>query len=591
MEMSPFTRRLFAPDVLHAQGNLSKVVGQIFKQLAPTPSVLGAAMDAFAAASLVHLAAGVRAWQIDYMGAIHNRFGAATPLGLMERLQKTLGRAIAAIPSGTMEAILPAMYGTLSASADVSARLDAVWRHIDGHALDMLTTIDTVMRTQPVSDEKTFPNPAVCQGAELVTQLMGEAGFIHCETIRTDNSNPLVFGATSNDPAKPTLLLYAHYDVQPADPAISWETDPFVATMRNGRMYGRGAADDLAGLTAALAVVKAYRATGDGELPVNVAVVFEGEEEVGSKNMGVLLSQLREHAPWLNPDAVLLTDMDNALDGLPTVSLSTRGVIGGTIQVRTITHAHHSGTHGFYPNAYTVLCSALAAMTDSATLLVNIPGVTDIERPMPEFLSRSLAAAPHAALDALRRDTGGLLPGVPFVGRRTETVRQQAWGFSQVNLTDFSDTTRHGGVVIPAAGAKFSVRIPPRVDAADALQRFEERLREVMWPGVELMLQARAIQSWSGDIDGHNPLTPLLGEALSLGYGRSALFSGCGGTIGFLDPFSKAFPRAALYGVGVEDPDTRAHSPNESLGLDNLFGTARGIAAFVERMGAHARAA
>lgn len=584
MHLSAYTVNQFQR---HATGpQTQRAVAAVFRELAPIPPILGAAVDTFVTALQPHLSADGHAGLVELAGGITRQFAIPSSLTQFAELQDRFGTAIERVAPSTLRTVIRGMRSADGELATAPDPLKQVWHHIDGHALTLLRAIDCLMQAATVSDETTLPNPAVRTGATLVHTLMVMAGLKTLPTIEMEGANPLLFGATGLDPRKKTILLYAHYDVQPAGTPEHWKTAPHRATMLNGRMYGRGAADDLAGVVAALAVVHAYRKTGNGECPVNLAVVFEGEEEIGSKHMKELLARLRTRVPQLDPDAVLLTDVDNLQDGLPTISLTTRGMIALNVRLQTATHASHSGGCAFVPNAYTALIGALAAMGD-ASMLLHIPGMTDRERPIPDFLRRSLADIPHEALDRVHREATGMLPGVPFVGPATDTLTEQMWGFSQLNVTELSDGTHHHGVVTPEAGARLSVRVPPGIDANALRQAFEQRLREVAWPGTQITVDEvyAPVQPWAGDIEGRDPLTPLLGKALTMGYGQKTHVAGCGGTIGFFKPFGEAFPRAVMYGLGVEDPDTLAHAPNESLGPLNFFGAARGIAAYAYLVG------
>jgi acetylornithine deacetylase/succinyl-diaminopimelate desuccinylase-like protein len=344
------------------------------------------------------------------------------------------------------------------------------------------------------------------------------------------------------------VLLYAHHDVQPVGDRSQWRTDPFEAEEIDGRLFGRGCADDKAGIMAHVAALRAY---GD-DLPVGVIVFVEGEEEFGSASLPNLL---REYHDDLVADVIVIADSGNWDIGTPALTTTLRGLVNVFVDVATLDHAVHSGMFGgAVPDALTALCRLLATMHDDAGD-VAVPG-----------LVRGEAAPLDYPPQRLRREAG-LLDGVDFIG--TGRLVDRAWAKPSVTVLgiDAPPTGEAPNALVPTARAKVSVRIAPGDDPDKAFLAVKQYLEASAPWGAKVTVTLEQ--------SGAPCAVPTSGPAVdaarvafrSAWDGVDAVDIGIGGSIPFIATFQEMFPSAAVLVTGVEDPDSRAHGPNESLHL------------------------
>ena len=353
-----------------------------------------------------------------------------------------------------------------------------------------------------------------------------------------------MIGERKGPEGAPVVLLYAHHDVQPENDPADWDSPPFEPAVRGERLYGRGAADDKAGIAVH---VGALRALGD-DLPVTVRFFIEGEEEVASATLPDLLRQYRDR---LAADVIVIADAGNWDIGVPSLTTSLRGLIRVDVEVRTLTHAVHSGMWGgLVPDAIMALTRLLATLwTEDGS-----PAVA------------GLASAPAADVDypeeRLRAESGAA-PGTSWIG--TGSAVERLWSRPAITVTGF-DAPKVAGAsntLVPVARARVTVRLAPGDTSANALARLREHLeKHVPW-GARLTTTV---------VDAGEPtVLPTAGPAYAAA--RSALAEawdgaapvdmGTGGSIPFIAEFQETFPGASILVTGVEDPDTRAHGPNE----------------------------
>ncbi len=389
--------------------------------------------------------------------------------------------------------------------------------------------------------------PHLRASADAVAALMREAGLPEVGVLTLDGSPPTVLGRRPAPPGAPTVLLYAHHDVQPAGDRAGWDSDPFEPAERDGRLYGRGAADDKAGVAVHLA---ALRALGD-ELPVGVTMLVEGEEEIGSPTLPKFLSA---HADQLQADVVVLADSVNWSVDVPALTTSLRGETSVTVQVRTLRHAVHSGLYGGpVPDALTALCRLLASLHDERGD-VAVPGLTC-----------GTADSPDLDEAKLRADAG-VLDGVQLTG--TGRLADRLWmrpsvtviGLDAPRVEDASNT------LIPVARAEVSLRIAPGDDATRARAALIAHLQAHAPWGAEVSIELGELgEPFTARTGG--PAYQAFHAALGAAWGRPAVDIGVGGSIPFIAAFAEVIPGAEILVTGVEDPDTRAHGTNESLDL------------------------
>ncbi len=345
----------------------------------------------------------------------------------------------------------------------------------------------------------------------------------------------------------PAVLLYAHHDVQPPGDETEWVSPPFEPTERDGRLFGRGAADDKAGV---LVHVAALRALGD-ELDADVRVIVEGEEEVGSASLPALLAA---HRDTLECDAIILADSSNWAVGTPSLTTTLRGLVRVVVSVRALTHGVHSGMFGgAVPDALTALCRLIATCHDE-------DGTVAVE---------GLRHDPPATLDypeAQFRADAGLRDGGELIGRGTVTSR--LWTSPTVTVIgiDAPNVEDSANVLLPTARAKLSVRLAPTQDWRSAVDALTAHLRGHAPWGVEVGVEVDDVgDGFVAATTG--PYVDAARAALAQAWGREPVDIGIGGTIPFIAEFQSQFPQAAILVTGVEDPDTRAHGANESLHL------------------------
>jgi acetylornithine deacetylase/succinyl-diaminopimelate desuccinylase-like protein len=390
----------------------------------------------------------------------------------------------------------------------------------------------------------------VRQSAEAVADLFRAEGFVDTSIVsaREDGGAPAVIARKPAPVGRSTVLLYAHHDVQPENDHADWDSPPFEPTERDGRLYGRGAADDKAGIAAHLAAI---RALGD-DLGVGVTMFIEGEEEVGSDTLPDLL---REHSEFLRADVIVIADSSNWDIGVPALTTSLRGLVRVDVSVRTLTHAVHSGMWGgLVPDALMTLTRLLSTLYDEQGGLVV------------DGLHAGPAADVDYPVDRLRAESG-IASGVEFVGAGSSVER--LWTKPALTITGIDAPKVDGAsnTLTPSARAKLSLRIAPGDTTANALECLRAHLvSHVPWGaelGFEVVDTGEATQ-----IDAQGPAYDAARRAFTEAWdGTEPIDMGVGGSIPFIAEFLETFPEASVLVTGVEDPDTRAHGANEGLHL------------------------
>ncbi|WP_144125226.1 dipeptidase [Catellatospora sichuanensis] len=390
------------------------------------------------------------------------------------------------------------------------------------------------------------------RSAQAVAELMRGVG-LDVQVSRIGDGHPAVIGRRPAPDGAPTVLLYAHHDVQPVGDLSKWESEPFEPTERDGRLYGRGAADDKAGVMAHIAALRAFGCgTDDDRLPLGVVVFVEGEEEFGSDSLPGLLAKHKEE---LSADVIVIADSGNWDIGVPALTTSLRGIVNTFVDVQVLESAVHSGMFGGpVPDALTVLCRLLATLHD-ANGDVAVPGLVSGE-----------AAPLDYPVDRYRAEAG-ILDGVELIG--TGRIVDRMWTKPALAVLgiDAPRTAEAPNALVPAARAKLSMRLAPGDDPKSAYQALMAHLeKHVPW-GAKL--------SFEFEHDGNPCVIDATGKyfdaaraAFATAWdGTEPVEIGVGGSIPFIATFQEMYPGASILVTGVEDPHAKAHGPNESLHL------------------------
>ena len=403
------------------------------------------------------------------------------------------------------------------------------------------------------------------RSAEAVRAAMAEAGLKNTAVLDLAGAHPYAYGEWLEAPGKPTLLLYAHHDVQPPGRSEHWKTPPFEPTLRDdGRLYARGIADDKAGILIHLAAIQAWLET-EGKLPVNVKLIVEGEEEIGSEHLGAFLEK---HKEKLRADVIVLTDTANLEAGLPSLTYRLRGIVNVEIEVAGLDHPLHSGMWGGpIADPVQAMAKVLATLSDD-TGAPAIAGLFDDVRPPSKTEREALAKLPFD-MTKFRADAG-ILDGVQEIGEKGYGVYEKQWLRPSVTVIALEASPIKGSSnqIVPSARARISVRLVPDMDPAKVARLVVEHVKKVAPWGVKVTAKHEAgAPAWICVPEG--PAFDAAKRALAKGFGREVALIGAGGSIPFVGPFAEAFGGAPALLVGLEDPLCNAHSENESLNLDD----------------------
>ena len=392
------------------------------------------------------------------------------------------------------------------------------------------------------------------RSAEAVAELARGAGAADVSIIAADGGGPAVVAHWPAPPGRPTVLLYAHHDVQPTGGDEKWTTPPFEPTERDGRLYGRGAADDKAGVMTHLATLRAF----DGKPPVGVTLFIEGEEESGSPTLTALLA---EHHESLACDVIVIADSSNPAIDVPALTTSLRGLVDVVVEVAMLERPVHSGVFGgAVGDALTALCRTLATLHDENGEVA----IAD--------LVHGVAEGPDSP-EAQWRSEAGVLDGVELLGSGTIQDRVAHKPAVAVLGIDAPRVDDASNVLLPRARAFVSLRLAPGDDAAKAQRALIEHLEaNVPW-GAHVTVTPGPGSAEPFTISTTTEPFAVARRAFSAAYGNETVEFGIGGSIPFIAEFARAFPGAAVLVTGVGDPASRWHGIDESLHL-GMFGRA-----------------
>lgn len=401
-----------------------------------------------------------------------------------------------------------------------------------------------LVRIPSVSAEPAH-DPDVDASADAVAEMARAAGADTAEVLAVDGGKPAVVARWAAPPGMPTVLLYAHHDVQPAPPQ-AWATDPFEPVETEGRLYGRGAADDKAGVAAHLAAVRAH----GGRPPVGVTLFVEGEEEIGSPTFAAFLA---EHRNKLAADVLVVADSMNWAADVPALTTSLRGLVEATVEVRTLAKPAHSGMGSAAPDALSALSHVLASLhSDDGS--VAIPGLVHRARPGPELD------------EATWRAETGVLDGVSLLGSGPLTDRLWMHPSVAVLAIDAPSLDEAANVLVPVARAIVSMRLAPGQDVRKAMDALSAHLTAHAPWGAQVVVTPGG-SGQSIDLDLGSPPARVAVGALRDAFGAEPVEIGVGGSIPFVAELAVAYPQAAILVTGAGDPESNWHGPDESVHL------------------------
>lgn len=473
---------------------------------------------------------------------------------------------------------------------------DRAFAYLDETKDRRLAELFELLRIPSVS---TLPERAadVRRAAEWVRAACERAGL--SAALHDTPGHPIVYAERLARPGAPTVLVYGHYDVQPADPLELWKTGPFDPAVRDDNIYARGSTDDKGQMFTWVKAAEAW-SNGSGELPVNLKMLIEGEEEIGSRNLDDWIAAHRE---LLRADCVVISDSDQFAPGMPALTYGLRGLVYYEVRVYGPAIDLHSGMFGgAVKNPLQALCEIVAGLKDPADERVLVNGFYDRVRPLEVWERDMFRSLPHDD-EAYRKELG-----VPALrGEAGYTTLERTWARPTCEVNGIFGGFMGAGAktVLPAwAGAKISMRLVPDQRASEIAAAFEKTVRRLAPPGVRV--DVAPAEAFVGVAPGSPPLAgkghgsdPVIVEretpwaqagaaALEAGFGRRPVFIRTGGSIPVVLTFKKALGiDSVLMGYGL--PDDAAHSPNEKFHLPDFHRGCKASAAFLGEIAARGK--
>src|SRR6202158_2105524 len=442
--------------------------------------------------------------------------------------------------------------------------------YIESKREENLDELKEFLRIPSVS-AKSEHKPDIERAAHWVAEKLRAAGLENIRITPT-KMHPLVYGESLHAPGKPTILFYGHYDVQPAEPLELWTSPAFEPTVRNGNLFGRGTADDKGQVHIHLKALESLQKV-NGKLPINVKVLIEGEEEVGSVSLWDYVQKNKEK---LKADALIVSDTSMLGKGVPSITYGLRGLNYYQIELTGPERDLHSGVYGgAVPNPLTILAELFAKLHDK-NFRVAIPGFSDNVA--------KVSAAERKALNALpwkKKDFEKAVGAPGYVGEKGFTRVERLWTRPTFELNGIWGGYAGEGAknVIPSkASAKFSTRLVPNQDPQKIAKLVEKHIRKLLPSTVTCKFELLSSgKPWAAPF--HDPIFAKAQAALQKGFGKKAVFIREGGSIPFVTQMYDTFKvPCVLLGFGL--PDENAHAPDEHIALENYFGGIKAIANF-----------
>jgi len=446
--------------------------------------------------------------------------------------------------------------------------------YIENHRDQNLAELTEFLRIPSVST-KTEHKPDIERAAKWLAEKLRDAGMEKIEIIPT-KLHPLVYAESKHIAGRPTILFYGHYDVQPAEPLNLWTSPAFEPTVRDGNLFGRGTADDKGQVHIHLKALEALYKS-EGQLPVNVKVIIEGEEEVGSVSLWEFVIKNRER---LKADALVVSDTSMLAKGVPSITYGLRGLNYYQIEISGPVQDLHSGVFGgAVPNPITILAEMIAKLHDK-NFHVTVPGFYDKVAVISRQERKALNALPWKEKE-FRKNVGA--PGL--CGEKGYSIVEQLWCRPTLELNGIWGGYMGEGskTVIPAkAFAKISTRLVPNQDPPKIAKLVERHIRKLLPDCVKCDFKVLSMgKPWVAPYS--HPIFQKAIHALEQGFGKKAVFMREGGSIPFVTQMHDTFKvPCVLLGFGL--PDENAHAPDEHISLENYFGGIKSVAIFYDQL-------
>lgn len=417
--------------------------------------------------------------------------------------------------------------------------------------------LSTLVRIPSVSWPEFDHAHVAASAAEVVRLAEGTGVFDEVEIVQVPIAEggalglPAVIATRAARNGRPTILLYAHHDVQPPGEDAAWDSSPYEPTLRGDRLFGRGAADDKAGVMAHIAAIRALTAVAGEDLDLGLVLFVEGEEEHGSRSLPVILERYRDR---LRSDVIVVADSGNWDLDTPALTIALRGAVAFNLRITTLAHASHSGMFGgAVPDAPLVAIELLGTLWKKDGT-VAVDGLRSHDEHTPEYGEAKL------------REETGLLAGVAPIGKGD--ILSRLWYQPAITVTgmDIPNIKNASNTLVPSVRVRISARVAPGQTWQEAFAAIEAHLHAHTPHGAQLSIE---------DLEHGNPFLVDTGgwaasdavETMTEAWGRDAVEIGAGGSIPFIADLVEMFPGAQILITGVEDPESKAHSPNESVHL------------------------
>jgi acetylornithine deacetylase/succinyl-diaminopimelate desuccinylase-like protein len=446
--------------------------------------------------------------------------------------------------------------------------------YVAGQRDRMMAELMDLLRIPSVSTSPEHA-PECRRAAVWVADHLRALGCPKVELLASE-THPVVYAEGPKVPGTPTVVVYGHYDVQPAEPLELWDTPPYEPTIRDGSLFARGATDDKGQF---FSIVKAFEAVSrDGPPPVNVRFLIEGQEESGSE---VLFKLLEDHPELVEADAALVADTQYYAPGWPALEVGLRGICYAEITVRTAKTDLHSGLYGgAAPNAHETLVHLLAKLK-SPSGRINIPGLYDAVQRPAKAERDAWAKLPFNERKFMREEVGAK----QLTGLTRYSVFERLWGLPTFEIHGIAGGFTGAGAktVIPAvATAKVSIRMVPN----QKLKTVERQLKKAVKDLAPAYADVSVTFIHGADpvlVDINHPAFAVIDAAFREVEGRGIVFTRSGGSIPIVPALAKKGAAALLAGMGL--PDDRLHAPNEKIGVEQFYNGVRVFARFFQMMG------